>query len=212
MRNTAKIIDITGQKYNHLTVVRMAQRDPIKWECLCDCGNTTLVRTANLKRGMVKSCGCLQKRGNPIHNKSNTRLYRIYKKMVRRCYVKDDPAYNNYGGRGIDVCDEWKNSFSAFCDWAVNNGYTETLSIDRINNDLGYSPSNCRWANRKEQSNNRRSNRMFEINGVKKDLTQWCEEYGMPYNRVWSRISNGWDIKDALLYKEDARIVKRRKV
>ena len=101
MRNTSKIKDLTGKKYNKLTVIGIASRNPLYWECKCDCGNTTYVRTSNLKRNMVKSCGCLHKRGNPTHNLSNTRIYRIHKKMIRRCYVKDDPAYPNYGGRGM---------------------------------------------------------------------------------------------------------------
>lgn len=164
MRNTSKINDLTGQKFNLLTVKGMAQRNPIYWECVCDCGNTTLVRTSNLTGGKVKSCGCLQHKGNPTHNQSRTRVYRIYAKMLRRCFVESDPAYSRYGGRGITMCDEWKNSFVAFSDWAYGNGYADNLTIDRIDNNGDYCPENCRWTDYLTQCNNKRNNRVFEQN------------------------------------------------
>lgn len=211
MRNTAKIRDITGQKFNHLTAVRIASRNPLFWECRCDCGNTTLVRSNNLISGNVKSCGCIHHRGNPKHNLSKTRLYRIYAKIKRRCYILDDPAYQHYGGRGIVMCDEWKNSFEAFYMWANKNGYSDDLSIDRIDNDGIYSPQNCRWADKVEQANNRCRNRNYTMNGETLTLKQWCSKLQMHYATVHSRIIRGWSFEEAILYKEDARIIKRRK-
>lgn len=206
MRNTSKIKDLTGQKFNKLTVIGIASRNPLYWECRCDCGNIVHVRPSNLKQGQVKSCGCLHHKGNPTHNLSRTRIYRIYKKMIRRCYSKDEPAYVNYGGRGISVCDEWKKSVETFYKWAISNGYEDNLTIDRIDNNGNYSPENCRWTTYQAQSNNRRSNITVEINGISKTLMEWCEEYDMPYKRVHMRIKNGWEPINALTYKDDARI------
>jgi len=210
MRKFPCTSDLTGQKYNHLTAVELVSRKPPRWRCLCDCGTYTTVLSSNLKSGKVKSCGCIHHRGNPTHGLSGTRLYRIYKKIIRRCYCESEPAFPNYGGRGIKVCEEWRDSVESFYEWAMKNGYSESLTIDRIDNDGDYSPQNCRWANAKEQSNNRRSNREFTIGGEQKDLTQWCEEYGVSYTTVHARITRGWDIIDALTYKGDARKRKQK--
>lgn len=210
MRNTSKIKDLTGMKYNMLTVVGIASRNPLYWECKCDCGNTTKVRTANLKRGMVKSCGCLQHRGNPTHNLCHTRIYRIYKKIIRRCYVQNCPAYPDYGGRGITMCDEWKESVEAFYKWSIENGYDDDLSIDRIDNDGNYCPENCRWATMVTQCNNRRSNINITIDGKTKTLQEWCNEYNLPYRRINMRIRNGWDPVEAVMFNKDARKVHRQ--
>lgn len=202
MRNTSKIKDLTGQKFNLLTVKGMAQRNPIYWECVCDCGNTTLVRTSNLTGGKVKSCGCLQHKGNPTHNQSQTRVYRIYAKMLRRCFVESDPAYSRYGGRGITMCDEWKNSFVAFSDWAYANGYADNLTIDRIDNNGDYCPENCRWTDYLTQSNNKRNNRVFEHNGETKTLSEWCKALNLPYKRIYFRITKGWTFEEAISQKK----------
>lgn len=211
MRNQWRIKNLTGKTFNKLTVLGMEHSDPVVWKCKCECGNITYVRTNNLTSGNVKSCGCLHKIGNPKHNKCYTRLYRIRAKIIRRCFVEDDPAYPNYGGRGITMCEEWKNSVDAFINWAYANGYSDDLSIDRIDNNGNYCPENCRWSDRKEQSNNRRSNRYFTYNGKTKTLKQWCEEIGIPYKRTCSRIYNGWSFEEAISYRNDARIDKRGK-
>lgn len=211
MRNTAKIRDLTGQKFNHLTAVKIAQRNPLYWECICDCGNTTLVRSGNLIHGKVKSCGCIHHRGNPIHNQCYTRVYKIYAKILRRCFAKDDPVYPRYGGRGITMCDEWKNSFELFSEWAYANGYNETLSIDRIDNNGDYCPDNCRWVDDYAQANNKRNNILFTFEGQTKTLAQWCREFNVPYKRAFYRISNGWDFEDAMHMQKFARKKGERK-
>ena len=210
MRSTSRIQDLTGQKFNKLTVLELASRNPVYWKCLCDCGNITYVRPMNLKRNMVKSCGCLHHRGNPSHNLSHTRIYRIYKKIKRRCYVKDDPAYKDYGGRGIYMCDEWKESVENFYNWAMQNGYSDNLSIDRIDNNSGYSPENCRWATTKMQCNNRRSNIVVTIGNKTMNVAQWCEELGLNKGSIYSRIEKGWNPVEALTYTDDARKFKRK--
>lgn len=198
MRNTSKIRDITGQKFNMLTAVRIAQRNPLRWECLCDCGGTCTVLSSNLIGGRQKSCGCLSRKGNPKHGQSYTRVYRIYAKIKRRCFVEDEPAYPNYGGRGITMCDEWKNSFESFSKWAYANGYRDDLTIDRIDNDGDYCPENCQWADRYSQANNKRNNHLYTYQGKTQTLPVWCREMDVPYKRAWYRLSKGWTIEEAL--------------
>ncbi len=170
-----KFKDLTGQRFGMLTVVRLhekyirtiSKRAVYKWECLCDCGKTTIVSTSNLQIGHVKSCKCLrqqlsteriieQSKKNIKHGFAGTRLYYTWHAMIKRCCNKKNSNYKDYGGRGIKVCDEWLHNFQSFYDWAMANGYTDELTIDRINVDGNYEPSNCRWATHKQQSMNRR--------------------------------------------------------
>ncbi len=210
MRNQWRIKSLIGQKFNMLTVVDMVQSNPVIWRCRCDCGNYTNVRTSNLKRGLVKSCGCLHHRGNPAHNLSNTRLYKIRAKMIRRCFCKDDQAYPRYGGRGITMCDEWRDSVEAFAEWAYANGYRDDLSIDRIDNNGNYSPQNCRWATSEEQANNTRRNKVYTFNGETKNLKHWCNELGLKYSTVHMRLLRGWSFEEAITTVNDARLFKRK--
>jgi hypothetical protein len=146
---------------------RLVARERVKhngsfgyWRCLCDCGNEVVVRTERLTHGITKSCGCLNRKlvtqRNTIHGLRYTRLYRIWNGMKQRCFNQNHPRYDDWGGRGISVCDEWKNDFRLFYDWAMNNGYQENLSIDRVDNDGDYEPHNCRWSTTKEQNQNKR--------------------------------------------------------
>lgn len=121
------------------------------------------------------------------HNTKN-RLYRIWADMKRRCKNSDRPNYKNYGDKGIRVCQEWENSFDSFREWALNNGYSDDLSIDRIDNDGNYEPSNCRWATAKEQTNNKRNNLYIKYKGETRTLAQWCEVFGLERNVVAMRI------------------------
>lgn len=166
------IIDMTGKKYGKLTVIEKDGGDTAgaRWKCVCDCGNVITVRGTNLRRGLTTSCGCHQKNvvkmENTTHGQYTSRLHRIWSAMKQRCYNPRNKAYINYGGRGISVCDDWIHDFSAFSEWALSNGYNDTLTIDRINNDGNYEPDNCRWQTRAQQNKNKRPwncNRKTEI-------------------------------------------------
>lgn len=160
-----KVIDLTGKTFGKLTVIQRSgsnvQGEAV-WLCQCDCGNKSLVSSSNLRTGNTSSCGCFGKeqrrKGTTIHGGCGTRLYHIWQSMHSRCERPTNNRYDRYGARGIRVCSEW-STFPPFQDWALSHGYSDTLTIDRKDNDRNYDPSNCRWATYKEQENNRSNNR-----------------------------------------------------
>ena len=171
-----KVIDLTGQKFGRLTVIERADvrshRREIVWRCVCDCGNMKDIPGYSLRSGMTSSCGCWKsevlanfKIRSTTHGLYHHPLHGIWNGMKIRCYDKNRKQYKNYGGRGIEVCDEWKNDFKAFYDWAMANGYQKGLSIDRIDNDGDYCPENCRWADNFTQANNSRQCHYIQYDG-----------------------------------------------
>ena len=155
------MLNLAGMRFGMLEaicvgepIVSKSGRKRITWDCICDCGNTTTVTASNLKHA-TKSCGCVKGAHRVTHNMSNSRLYAIWNNLKGRCLNPNDVAYDRYGGRGLAVCEEWL-VFDNFYSWSVENGYSENLTIDRIDNDKGYSPCNCRFASKSVQSANRR--------------------------------------------------------
>lgn len=155
-----KLIDLTGQRFGKLVVLHRVDRGnkaKVEWLCKCDCGNESIVRGSNLRNGHIRSCGCLISETNRKHGQWDTRIYRIYYAMKQRAQNPNSPHYKYYGALGIKVCDEWDKSFEAFYNWAIQNGYSDDLSIDRIDPNGDYEPSNCRWADKVTQSFNRKT-------------------------------------------------------
>ena len=164
-----RLDDLTGRRFNHLVVISRAPdrvtpsgSKSVAWNCVCDCGKQVTVRSNELRRGTTKSCGCYRSAMHTTHGKRHSRLYNIWQNMVQRCTNDKNPAFRDYGQRGITVCEEWRNSFQVFESWAITAGYSDSLSIDRIDNDNGYKPSNCRWVTAKVQANNRRPRKRGE--------------------------------------------------
>lgn len=192
--------DITGKTFGYLTVIAFKgsnKGNGALWLCKCKCGNEIITTANGLKNGHAKSCGCLRKENllasHTTHNLSNTRIYKIWVGMKRRCNDIKNIGYKLYGNRGIKVCDEWLN-FENFYSWSINNGYKNDLSIDRIDNNKGYSPDNCRWVNMKIQQRNRRNNHYITINGETRCLKEWSEIYHRSVITIWYRINKlGWD-------------------
>ena len=160
-----KVKDLTGQRFDKLTVIERCGTSKnrfAEWLCQCDCGNIVVRASDVLNRKRPHSCGCEKNKQiaetKTTHGMSNTRLYGCYKNMLSRCYRKKDIHYNAYGGRGITVCDEWKNDSYAFIEWALNNGYSDDLTIERIDVNKGYRPENCTWIPMSEQYKNKQSN------------------------------------------------------
>lgn len=153
--------DLTGKTFGRLTVLKKSENKGNRrmWLCQCECGSIKIISAANLMGGKTLSCGCYQKeqtsKAKKIHGEKEERLYRIWKNMKSRCYCSNKPDYHRYGGRGIEVCEEWKDNYLAFKEWALANGYKENLSIDRIDFDRNYEPDNCRWTTQRVQARNR---------------------------------------------------------
>lgn len=217
-----KKIDLTGQKFGRLTVLKEGNGQiqpngkPIRtWICRCECGNEIEVRHPNLtrKKYQTVSCGCYAREVRAknmanvatTHGGSKDRLYSIWCGMKRRCEKEYDPEYSSYGGRGITVCDEWSNDYPSFKEWAYSHGYDPTrprgeCTIDRIDNNKGYSPENCRISNMKEQANNTSYVLYYDWRGGKYTLTEIMELSGTSYSRIclYKRLKKGMSVDDAL--------------
>lgn len=139
------------------------------------------------------------------HGLSNTKLHRVWWGMIERCYKKHHKSFLEYGGRGVSVCDEWRSDFKNFYDWAIENGYKDGLTIDRINNNGNYEPTNCRWVTQSENARNRRTARIINFNGVKHSLVEWAEITGLKPNTITERLKMGWSVKDALTINKNGR-------
>ena len=199
--------DISGQKFGRLTALHVLHNNGTKctyWLCVCECGNLKEVRGGELRNGQIKSCGCLNRVPTIVkHHQYNTRLYRVYHAMKQRCYNKNSTAYKDYGGRGIIICNEWVNSFDVFRAWAIHNSYDDSLTIDRVDVNGNYEPSNCRWVDRKQQQNNRRNTIYITYNGKTQTITQWAEELNIKQNTIRTRYFLGWSDEECLFGKDN---------
>ena len=190
--------DLIGKRFGRLTVlsfdhmkkVKNSHRTKSYWLCQCDCGNKKVVRSDCLTTGNTKSCGCLNKdRSNQItHGMSRTKLYHVYYGIIERCYNEKCDSYKHYGGRGIRVCEEWRNDFLMFNAWAKESGYEEGLTIEREDVNGNYEPSNCKWITQAEQANNTRCTVLLTHEGKTMNLNQWAKHLGINKNTFWRYI------------------------
>lgn len=205
------IIDMTNKRFGRLTVISYTGKNingNAIWLCKCDCGNVKEISRSCLIYGNTKSCGCLKKEVmrnlHKIHGLSqHKRLQWVYISMKQRCNNPNNKSYKNYGGRGIRVCAEWENSFESFFRWAIKNGYDEkqesgSQTLDRIDNNGDYEPSNCRFVDRRVQANNTRKNVYYTYRGKTLTIAEWAKEIGMKYITLHERIKKGWSIEKAL--------------
>ena len=202
-------VDLTGQKFGRLTVVRFDHKENGRkyYLCQCDCGNFKIVSNHSLKSGNTKSCGCLHKeiliqrnKDNRVHHPENERLLRIWRAMLHRCYKETDEHYDYYGGRGIKVCDGW-HDFETFQKWALANGYADNLTIDRLDGNKDYCPENCSWATMTVQNNHKSDTKWLTYKGKTQSLSDWCRELGLDYFRTKARLNSlGWSVEDAFEY------------
>ena len=197
-------LDLTGQRFGRLVVIKEAGRSSdgrVRWLCKCDCGNyTSTPSTKTLRNGTCRSCGCIERErpNKQTHGKSNTKLFAVWNAMKQRCYNPNNRSYKNYGGRGITVCQEWKEDFQTFYDWAIANGYKKGLEIDRIDVNGNYEPDNCRWTTSKKNNNNRRNNVKIKIGREEHTVAEWSEITGIPRSTILERFRSGKPLEEIL--------------
>lgn len=201
-----KFKDVAGQTFGAITILKevlphVTPNGTKQRRVLCQCSGGTRFETQlyHLTSGHTKSCGCLQKEKvsqvNTSHGLVGTRLYSIYRNMFSRCYKKYNKAYQDYGARGIKICDEWLDDFQSFYDWSIANDYQENLSIDQIDNNKGYSPDNCRWTDRTTQNRNTRPNKVIVLNNEAHWLSEWCEILNIKRGTVDKLLQRSWSIE-----------------
>lgn len=193
---------IAGNKYGRLTVLnntKKTKKKDILWECMCDCGNKVWLSKGVLKSGNTRSCGCLFKGVTAERNRNNgvlggdssneyAKLYNSWVGMKNRCDSPKNNHYKDYGGRGISVCKEWYD-WLTFKEWALNNGWKDGLTIDRVDVNGNYEPSNCRWVTMDVQANNKRNNKMITYQGKTQSLADWCRELNLEYFKIKARFN-----------------------
>ncbi|KJW12855.1 hypothetical protein [Levilactobacillus spicheri] len=216
--------DIVGQKFGLLTVIAFDHREihvrpngkktyRIYWKCRCECGSVVVRRRDALNNpGHVVSCGCYRTQVNKTfmeqhnpkasHGLSQTRIYKIYYKMRERCYDKNYPQFDLYGGRGIRICSEWLDDFRNFYDWSISHGYSEDKSIDRIDFNGNYEPKNCRWADVYQQADNKRNNIVLTHDGITMTMPEWARKIGLPYSTLADRRRKGKTVEEILYPKK----------
>lgn len=204
-----KRIDLTGQRFGRLTVIKKngCKNGHILWECDCKCGNTVTVKGIHLRSGHTQSCGCYKSetvtQSHTTHGMSKEPVYSAWNSIIQRCENRNNKSFLDYGGRGIKMCERWRKSFEAFFKDVsmLPNFGKEGYSLNRIDNDGNYEPNNVEWADNIAQANNKRSNRQITYNGKTQTLAQWADEYGIRYNTLLMRLRRGWSIEKAMKTK-----------
>lgn len=201
-----KALDLVGQRFGRLVVQERVESDIKRstfFECLCDCGSTIIATGSNLRRGGYTSCGCYRRSVKATHGMHNTTEYNIWRQMLQRCTNPKARYFENYGGRGITVCEEWTTFESFFRDMGFRPSLNHT--IDRIDNGKGYNKENCRWATAAEQSRNTTRNRNFTINGKTQCITDWAKQLGCTTQSIKCRLRSGWTEEEAFTTPIQAR-------
>lgn len=196
----SKCENLIGERFGHWVVIARSENSAYgsaRWKCSCDCGTTRVIGAQPLKSGKSKSCGCHKNDYNRKHGGKGTKLYEVWRSMRYRCENPNNQAYPMYGARGIRVCAEWKD-FASFREWALSNGYENGLSIDRIDVNGNYEPSNCRWTDCKTQMNNRRNTPHFEYGGKSMTISEWSQALGIPRSTILNRLKRGWSFDKAI--------------
>lgn len=195
-----EFIDLTGQKFGRLTVIQRVpnKKDKVMWLCKCICGTEIVCAGNHLKSGASRSCGCYRREKRTSHSMTSSRLYSIWANMKTRCNNPQSKRYKDYGERGIHVCDMWVNDFVAFHEWAISNGYSDDLTIDRINVNGDYTPENCRWITLAEQNINKRNNVFLTYNGITQTLSWWANELNVYKSTIGRRHKKGWSDEECL--------------
>lgn len=213
-------LDIAGKQFGKLTAIAISpeprKNNQTLWQCLCECGLSKLVPASKLVSGHTSSCGCLHRKHGHTSKEVNyeSKTYHAWHSMKERCYNPATKGYERYGGRGIKVCQEWREDFRNFLQDMGETPEGNRISLDRINTNGHYCcghcqectasgwEANCRWSNPRQQANNKRNNRLITYDGRTQTLGQWCQELNVPYDRVHKRLSAGWSVEEALTVKK----------
>ena len=202
--------DLTGKRFGRLVVIERVEshiqpngQRKTQWLCQCDCGEKIIIKASDLKSGHTRSCGCLRIEKITKHGLFGTRIYIIWHNIKHRCYNPKDSNYKNYGSRGITMCKEWLNDFHSFYNWAMTNGYDENAkrgecTIDRIDVNGNYVPSNCRFVNIKIQQSNKTNNHLITYNGETHNISEWSEILNIKFGTLFARLKRGWSIEKTL--------------